>query len=93
VKAYGAIPAVAPIADTLDVARLDLSTAGGVVTLLGATLAGLARLPLDCRTANAIAQVATSQRAALEASALEARVGALETAARAGLHGEPPPRA
>ena len=91
-KAYGSLPSTAPLADGLDVANLDLASAAGVVQLLGETLGALARLPFDVRTANAIAQVATSQRAALEASALEARVGALETAARAGLHGEPPAR-
>jgi hypothetical protein len=79
-KAYNAIPAVPPIAARLDLDALDLASAAGVVTRLGATLAGLARLPLDCRVANALGQVAGVQRAAIEASGLEARVAALEAA-------------
>ena len=81
-KAYSALTATAPIADVVDVDTLDLSTPAGVMTLLGATLRQLARLPLDVRTANAIAQVATAQRQAIETAALASRLEALEASAR-----------
>lgn len=77
-KAYGALVSVGAIADAVDVDSLDLTTARGVTALLGATLAQLARLPFDTRTANAIGQCATAARSLIETSDLETRLAALE---------------
>src|SRR5690348_4211193 len=52
-KAYGALPAGAPLADTLKGVELDLGRAEGVSSLLAATLTALAQLPFDVRVANA----------------------------------------
>lgn len=67
-----------PIADVIDVASLDLSTASGVKELLGAALRQLAQLPLDAKVANAIAQAVTAQRTTIVASDLEVRLAAIE---------------
>lgn len=80
-KAYGALPSVAALADDPRVAALDLETAEGLRGFLGATLAALARLPFDTRTANAISALATAQRAILETSDFEGRLAALEAVA------------
>jgi hypothetical protein len=65
----------------LDLDALNLETPAGLRGLLAGALRQLARLPLDVRVANALAQVATAQRAIIEASDLERRVEALEAAA------------
>jgi len=80
-KAYNALPAGAPLAESAAVAGLNLSTPAGLVGLLAASLAALARLPFDTRTANALGQLATAQRGILEASDLEQRLAALESRA------------
>ena len=80
-KAYGALPAVGALADDPRVAALDLETAEGLRGLTGATLAALARLPFDVRTAHAISALATTQRNTLETHDYEARLRALEALA------------
>ena len=85
-KAYGALPAVAALADDPRVSALNLETAEGLRGFLGATLAALARLPFDTRTANAISALATAQRNIVEASDFEARLATLEAAQRLGPH-------
>lgn len=80
-KAYGALAAVAALADDPRVARLDLETAEGLRGFLAATLGALATLPFDVRVANGISALATAQRNTIEAGDFERRLGALETAA------------
>jgi hypothetical protein len=80
-KAYGALAAAPSIADVLDVDALNLETPAGLRGLLAGAVRQLARLPLDVRVANALAQVATAQRGIIEASELARRVEALEAAA------------
>ncbi len=63
----------------LEVADLDLETVAGLKTYLARALLKLAGLPFDVRVANSIAQLATAQRNALEASDLERRLASLET--------------
>ena len=77
-KAYGALPAIAALAEDPAVAALDLETAAGLRGLLSATLGALARLPFDMRSAHAIGALATAQRSTLEISAHEARLAAVE---------------
>lgn len=73
--------AAAPIGDVIDVDQLDLTSPAGVVSLLAACLGQLAKLPLDTKCANALAQCVTAQRAAIETSTLSDRLAALEDAA------------
>ncbi|MHB1070118.1 MAG: hypothetical protein ACYC1W_09680 [Gemmatimonadaceae bacterium] len=80
-KAYGALAAVAALADDPRVAALNLETAEGLRGFLAATLGALARLPFDTRTANAISALATAQRNVVEASSIEERLAALEAGA------------
>jgi len=54
-------------------------TGAGVRALFAAVLRQLTTLPLSARLANAISQTVTAQRAVIETSDLEARLGALET--------------
>jgi hypothetical protein len=79
-KAYNALAATAPLAESLNLDALDLATAGGVVALLAGSLRALAALPFDVRTAHAIAQTATAQRNVIETADLAERVAALEAA-------------
>lgn len=79
-KAYGALPSAPSIADVVDVDVLDLETPAGARALLAGALRQLARLPLDVRVANALAQVCTAQRAIIESSDLVRRLDALEAA-------------
>lgn len=81
-KAYGALQAGSPLSDDPAVAELNLETGEGIKSLVAHTLHALARLPLDTRTANAIGQLVTAQRAVLETSDFEARLKALEEAQR-----------
>jgi hypothetical protein len=81
-KAYGAIPSVAPLAETVNVEALDLETPAGGRALLGAALRQLAALPFDVRVANALAQTVTAQRSLIETADLVTRLDALERAAR-----------
>ncbi len=83
-KAYGALTAVSPLVDDPNVVALNLETAAGLRGFLSATLAALARLPFDVRTATAIGQLATAQRSTLETTDFEARLNALESQATAG---------
>lgn len=83
-KAYNALPMTDSLAEDPRVGTLDLSTATGLRDYLAAALAALGRLPFDARTANSIGQLATAQRALLEASDTEARIAALEAAAHTG---------
>lgn len=83
-KAYGTLPAGGPLSASADVAALNLATPAGLVGLLAASLAALARLPFDVRVSNSIGQVATAQRGILEASDLEQRLTALEARAATG---------
>jgi hypothetical protein len=85
-KAYGALPAVAALADDPRIAALDLETAGGLRAYLGVTLRALAHLPFDARIANAISALATAQRNMIETSDIAARLDTLE-AATTGPHG------
>ncbi|HYN81187.1 MAG TPA: hypothetical protein VES88_06770 [Gemmatimonadaceae bacterium] len=64
----------------VDVDVLDLETPAGARALLAGALRQLARLPLDVRVANALAQVCTAQRAIIESSDLVRRLDALEAA-------------
>ena len=57
---------------------LDLGTAEGLRSLLGATLEDLAHLPVDARVGQAISSLSTAQRATIDASDHEARIAALE---------------
>jgi len=77
-KAYGGLPTAPSIADVLDMDTLDLETPAGSRALLAGALRQLARLPLDVRVANALAQVVTSQRNVIEASDIVRRLDALE---------------
>lgn len=72
-------PSLEPIAETIDVAALDLETAAGVCALLAATLRQLARLPFSTTTANAIAQTVTAQRAVIDTSRVEGGLKELES--------------
>lgn len=65
----------------LGLGPMALQTAAGCRELLGHVLAGLADGTVDARTAHAIAQVAGVQRAIVETSDLELRLGALEAGA------------
>lgn len=77
-KAWGLMPIAAPVSESLDLAAVNLESAAGVRRLLAGVLRQLASLPIDARTANAISQVATAQRAAIETGDLEGRLAALE---------------
>lgn len=79
-KAYGALPAVTPLADVKGVPDLDLETPQGLRTFLAKTIHALSRLPFDVRVANSVAQLVTAQRAVVETSSLEQRLSALEAA-------------
>lgn len=81
-KAYGALVSAPSIADVLNVDALDLETPAGSRALLAGALRQLARLPFDVRTANALAQVCTAQRAIIESSDLVRCLDALEGATR-----------
>ncbi len=74
-KAYGALATALAIADVLDVDALDLETSAGCRALLGGVLRQLAHLPFDVRVANAIGQVATTQRAVIEQIRMTRRLG------------------
>jgi hypothetical protein len=56
-----------------------------LTAFLAQALHALARLPFDTRTANAIGQLATAQRAMIEGSDFERRLAALEAAQSPGL--------
>jgi hypothetical protein len=84
-RAHGLGPSVAPLAETAGIPELDLESPAGLRTFLAATLHGLARLPLDTRVANAVAQVVTCQRAVVESSDFEERLKALEESRSPGL--------
>lgn len=71
------LPSVAPIG-IIDTAELE--TLSGLRRLLAGTLAQLAQLPLDVKTATATGQLATAQRALIEGSDIEQRLAALENA-------------
>lgn len=77
-KAYGQTASAPPLAECAEFIGLDMGTADGLRGFLSLTLAQLARLPFDCRVANAIGQIATAQRGTIETSDLEARLAALE---------------
>lgn len=68
------------LADTQDVATLDLRTPEGLTGFLAAALGALARLPFDARVANAIGQLATGQRALIDTDDVQKRLKALEKA-------------
>lgn len=76
---------VVPLADAIDVASFDLTTATGLRGFLAAALAHLALLPFSTTTANAIAQLAVAQRGIVDSAEIEARLSALEAAAPLGL--------
>lgn len=77
-QVYSALPSVAALADDPRIAALNLETAEGLRGFLSATLAALARLPFDTRTANAISALATAQRNTIETGDFEVRLKALE---------------
>lgn len=78
-------PKAAPLMDDPAVAGLDLESAAGVKGLLAATMRNLAKLPFDVRTATAIIQAATAQKAVIEVSDIEDRLAAVEAAQSPGL--------
>lgn len=92
-KAYGALPAVAALADDPPVAALDLTTAEGLKRLLAATMHALTRLPLDVRLATCLGQIATAQRGVLTDADFERRLEALEARQQPGPHLHPTVRA
>lgn len=75
----GLHPSTAPIASVLDVDQLDLAAPAGWLLLLSAAARLLCRLPLDTKTANALAVVAAGARSTIE-SDFAARLDALESA-------------
>jgi len=82
-------PEVEPIASVLDLAALDLETAGGLRALLAGTMRQLARLPFTIGIANGLAQIATAQRALIETSTIEDRLAQIEQAMAARGQGTP----
>jgi len=82
-KAGAPLVAGDPLTQDPAIAALDLGSMPGLRDLQAANLRGLAASPHDVRTANALTNGIQAQRGVIEASALVARIEALEGALRA----------
>jgi hypothetical protein len=71
-------PKTRPIAEMIDVSKLDLSTPAGWLALLSEAGRGLAKLPTDPKLTNALSIVAASARSIIESSDLARRIERLE---------------
>lgn len=73
---------VLPICLSVDVAALDVHTAEGLRGFVASALRQCAELPFSVQTAHAIAALANTQRAVIEAADLEGRLAFLEASTR-----------